>query len=178
MSQQTFSVVGTRPVRHDGVDKVTGRANYGADLSLPGMLFGVLVRSPHAHARIISIDTSAALKVAGVKAVITGDDVPLAEAKLALGEGAMDLTDMSDNLLARAKALYDGHAVAAVAATSLAAAREAARLVVVDYEVLPPVLDVDQAMAEGAPSFTRRWRPTHGHRSSPRVRRTSPGAWN
>ena len=151
MSQQTFTAIGTRPVRHDGVDKVTGRANYGADLSLPGMLFGVVVRSPHAHARIKNIDTSAALRVPGVKAVVTGRDVPLAEAKLVMGEGAMDLTDMSDNLLARSKALYDGHAVAAVAATSLAAAREGARLVAVDYDVLQPVLDVDQAMAEGAP---------------------------
>ncbi|MGC4085357.1 MAG: hypothetical protein QM736_25355 [Vicinamibacterales bacterium] len=80
------------------------------------------VRSPHAHARIVSIDTSAALKVPGVKGVVTGRDVPLIDAKLGMGEGAMDLKDMSDNLLARAKALYHGHAVAAVAATTLAAA--------------------------------------------------------
>ena len=153
MSQQTFTAIGTRPVRHDGVDKVTGRANYGADISLPGMLFGVVVRSPHAHAHIKNIDTSAAMRVPGVKAVVTGRDVPLVEAKLAMGEGAMDLTDMSDNLLARSKALYDGHAVAAVAATSLAAAREGARLVTVEYDVLQPVLDVDQAMAEGAPTL-------------------------
>ncbi|MEQ1728271.1 MAG: xanthine dehydrogenase family protein molybdopterin-binding subunit [Vicinamibacterales bacterium] len=151
MSDQNFTTIGTRPVRHDGVDKVTGRANYGADLSLPGMLHGVVVRSPHAHARIRSIDTAAALALPGVKAIVTGQDVPLVDVKLGMGEGAMDLKDMSDNLLARTKALYHGHAVAAVAATSLAAAREAASLVRVDYEVLEPVLSVDRAMEPGAP---------------------------
>jgi CO/xanthine dehydrogenase Mo-binding subunit len=146
-----FTAVGTRPIRHDGVDKVTGRANYGADLALPGMLHGVVVRSPHAHARIVSIDTSAAERVPGVKAVITGKDIPLTDAKLGMGEGAMDLHDMSDNLLAHDKALYDGHAVAAVAATTLEAAHEAASRVAVVYEVLEPVLDVDRAMAADAP---------------------------
>lgn len=151
MSERTFTVVGTRPIRHDGVEKVTGRANYGADLSLPGMLFGVVVRSPHAHARIVSIDTRAAMAVPGVKAVVTGKDFALTDAKLGMGEGAMDLTDMSDNLLARSKALYHGHAVAAVAATTLAGAREAAELVAVEYDVLEPVLSVDRAMEPGAP---------------------------
>lgn len=151
MSEQTFTTVGTRPIRHDGVDKVTGRANYGADLALPGMLYGVVVRSPHAHARITGIDTSGALAVPGVKGIVTGQDVPLVDVKLGMGEGAMDLKDMSDNLLARTKVLYHGHAVAAVAATSLAAAREAARLVRVDYEVLEPVMSVDRALEPGAP---------------------------
>ncbi len=151
MSKQIFTTVGTRPVRHDGVDKVTGRANYGADLALPGMLHAVVVRSPHAHARIVRIDTAAALRVPGVKAIVTGQDVPLVDIKLGMGEGAMDLKDMSDNLLARTKALYHGHAVAAVAATSVAAAREAASLVRVDYEVLEPVLSVDRALEPGAP---------------------------
>jgi len=151
MSDKTYTTIGTRPIRHDGVDKVTGRANYGADLSLPGMLFGVVVRSPHAHARIVSVDTSAAAALPGVKAVLSGQDVPLIDAKLGMGEGAMDLKDLSDNLLARRKALYHGHAVAAVAATTLAVAREAAALVRVEYEVLEPVLSVDRAMEAGAP---------------------------
>ena len=85
MSDRAFSAVGTRPVRHDGVDKVTGRANYGADFSLPGMLFGVVLRSPHAHARIVSIDTSAAEACPGVRAVIIGQDIPETSAKLAMG---------------------------------------------------------------------------------------------
>jgi glycine cleavage system H lipoate-binding protein len=71
-----YKVVGTRPIRHDGADKVTGRAVYGNDMHLPGMLYGKVLRSPHAHARIISIDTSAAEALPGVKSVITGADLP------------------------------------------------------------------------------------------------------
>ena len=69
--KHAFKVVGTRPVRPDGVDKVTGRAAFGADFTLPGMIFGQVVRSPHPHARIRSIDTSAALALPGVRAVVT-----------------------------------------------------------------------------------------------------------
>jgi CO/xanthine dehydrogenase Mo-binding subunit len=151
MSTQTFEQVGTRPVRHDGVDKVTGRAAYGADVSLPGMLHGAVLRSPHAHARILSIETSAAEALPGVKAVITGRDIPPNSAKVMLGgEAALDLHDMGDNLLAHDKALYHGHAVAAVAATSAEIAREAASLINVDYEPLPPITGVDEALAPGA----------------------------
>ncbi|MCA9046086.1 MAG: hypothetical protein KDA69_17290, partial [Planctomycetaceae bacterium] len=71
-----YKVIGTRPVRHDGADKVTGRAKYGADTQLSGMLYGYILRSPHAHANIKSIDTSAAEAVPGVYAVITGKDFP------------------------------------------------------------------------------------------------------
>src|SRR5215475_1801657 len=135
-----FKYIGTRPIRHDGVDKVTGRAAYGADFSLPGMLHGALLRSPHAHARIVSIDTTAAEAMPGVKAVITGKDIPPNSAKLVLGgEAALDLHDMGDNLLAHGKALYHGHAIAAVAATTLDIAREAADRIKVEYEVLPPI---------------------------------------
>src|SRR5262245_66570048 len=97
---RTFSYVGTRPIRHDGLDKVTGRANYGADLSLPGMLHGYVLRSPQAHARIVSIDTSAAETMPGVKAVITGKDIPKTTAKLMMGEGGIDLGDSVDILMA------------------------------------------------------------------------------
>src|SRR3989442_3477302 len=110
MGERQFQYVGTRPARHDGVDKVTGRAAYGADFSLPGMLFGAVLRSPHAHARIVSIDTTAAEAVPGVRAVITGKDIPPTTAKLAMGEGALDLHDIGDNLLAHDKALYHVHA--------------------------------------------------------------------
>jgi CO/xanthine dehydrogenase Mo-binding subunit len=151
MSDQSFSTVGTRPVRHDGVDKVTGRANYGADFSLPGMLFGVVLRSPHAHARIVSIETTAAEAIPGVKAVITGRDIPPNAAKLMLGEGAIDLRDVGDNLLAHDKAFYHGHAVAAVAATSLEIAQEAATLIRVEYEPLEPVCSIERAIAPDAP---------------------------
>src|SRR5258706_2182124 len=150
MSDRQFQAVGTRPVRHDGLDKVTGRANFGADFSLPGMLFGAVLRSPHAHARIVSIDTTEAETVPGVRAVITGKDIPPTNAKLAMGEGALDLHDMGDNLLAHDKALYHGHAVAAVAATSLDIAHEAARLVHVVYDTLEPVCSIERAIAPGA----------------------------
>src|ERR1044071_9083961 len=96
-NSKAYTAVGTRPIRHDGLDKVTGRANYGADISLPGMLHSALLRSPHAHARILSIDTRQAEAVPGVKAVITGRDIPETEAKLAMGEGAFDLHDVGDN---------------------------------------------------------------------------------
>src|SRR5262245_30482508 len=151
MSPRTFTQVGTRPIRHDGVDKVTGRANYGADFTLPGMLHGAVLRSPHAHARIVSIDTAAAEAAPGVKAVITGADIPETNAKLMLGEGAIDLHDVGDNLLAHAKVFYNGHAVAAVAAVTDEAARAAAALIKVVYDVLEPVMSVDRAMAPDAP---------------------------
>ncbi len=151
-----FKMVGTRPLRPDGVDKVTGRARFGADMTAPGMLVGLILRSPHAHARIRSIDTSKAEALAGVKAVITRDDFP--------GDVDRSLKDTLYNIMAREKALYDGHAVAAVAATSRAVARKALKLIEVDYEVLPHVIDVEDAMAADAPvlhedMFTRRVEP-------------------
>src|SRR5262249_48350344 len=151
-----FDYVGTRPIRHDGMDKVTGRAAFAADFSLPGMLHGVVIRSPHAHARIVSIDTSAAEAVPGVKAVVTGSDMPRTNKKVYLGgEGALDLGDMGDNAMAHEKALYNGHAVAAVAASTLDIAREAARLVRVDYEVLEPAMSLERALAKDAPILHR-----------------------
>lgn len=139
---RVFKVVGTRPDRPDGIDKVTGRARYGADAVAPGMLTGRILRSPHAHARIKRIDTAKAEALAGVKAVVTRAD---------FGEVPDHVADILDNCMAGAKALYDGHAVAAVAATSAAVARKALRLIEVEYEVLPSVTDVDAAMQPGAP---------------------------
>ena len=86
-----YKVIGTSPLRHDGVDKVTGRAAYGADIRLPGMLYGAVLRSPHAHAKLISIDTSEAEKLHGVHAVITAKDLPDLESKVVeLGEGVIN----------------------------------------------------------------------------------------
>ncbi|MCA9079551.1 MAG: xanthine dehydrogenase family protein molybdopterin-binding subunit [Planctomycetaceae bacterium] len=147
-----YKVIGTRPVRHDGADKVTGRAQYGADKQLPGLLAGYILRSPHAHANIRSIDTSAAEAYPGVYAVLTGKDMPHVGDRIAeLGEGAVRLCHLSANCMAQGKALYHGHAVAAVAAESIHIAEEAARLIKIDYEVLPPVMDVLQAMESSAP---------------------------
>ncbi|MGI9293324.1 MAG: xanthine dehydrogenase family protein molybdopterin-binding subunit, partial [Pseudomonadales bacterium] len=149
---QKLGPVGTRPVRPDGVDKVTGRARFGADYSMPGMLHGSVLRSPHAHANILSIDTDAAEKLPGVKAVITGRDFPNIELQdSSAGEGPMNLRYLSHNVMARDKVLYDGHALAAVAATSTEIARQALELIVVDYKVLPHVIDVQKAMQSDAP---------------------------
>ena len=147
-----FKWVGTRTIRPDGVDKVTGRAMYGADLTLPGMLEGKVVRSPHAHAKIISIDTSKAAAIDGVKAVVTAADMPLADpTPVASGEAMINLRDLSDNVIAREKVLYEGQTVAAVAATSADIAERAAALIEVVYEVLPHVIDVLEAMKDDAP---------------------------
>jgi CO/xanthine dehydrogenase Mo-binding subunit len=147
-----FSAVGTRPIRPDGVDKVTGRAAFGADFVMPGMLVGRVKRSPHAHARIVSIDARRALALPGVKAVVTGADFPdLASELIEGGEAASNMRDLAVNVIARDKALYDGHAVAAVAATSAAIAEEALELIDVRYELLPHVIDVEAAMSADAP---------------------------
>ncbi|HET9906793.1 MAG TPA: xanthine dehydrogenase family protein molybdopterin-binding subunit, partial [Anaerolineales bacterium] len=146
-NKTTYQVIGKNPTRHDGTDKVTGRALYGADIRLPGMYYGAMLRSPHAHARILSIDTSEAESYPGVKAVVTAKDLPDVENKIAdLGEGTINLRHQSNNVLAKDKVLYFGHAIAAVAATSTHAAEEAAALIKVEFEVLPPVLDVRKAM--------------------------------
>ncbi len=151
-SKPGYKVIGTRPIRHDGVDKVTGRAKYGADVKLTGMLHGRVLRSPHAHARILRIDTSKAAALDGVKAIVTGADMPAAADRIEqLGESAANLRELSANVLAQDKVLYRGHAVAAVAASSVHVALEALRLIEVEYEVLPPVLDVRDAMRPDAP---------------------------
>jgi len=152
LQEHKFKVIGTRPLRHDGVDKVTGRAQYGADITLPGMLHGKVLRSPHAHARIKSIDTAVARALPGVKVVITGKDLPdLPAGSQPMGELVINPRYLSMNILARDKVLYDGHAVAAVVATSPYIAEEALGLIKVEYEVLPLVLEVRQAMQAGAP---------------------------
>ena len=144
-TDQEFNVVGTRPRRPDGMDKVTGRATYGADAFAPGQLVGRILRSPHAHAKIRKIDTSKAEKLKGVKAVITSEDLP------DLTNGDRGLFDTLENCMARGRALYDGHAVAAVAAIDEPTARKALKLIKVDYQILPHVTDVDEAMKSDAP---------------------------
>jgi len=150
--EKKFRWVGTRPVRPDGTDKVTGRARYGADFSLPDMLWGRVLRSPHAHARILSIEAGAAEALAGVHAVITGADLPdLFAEKAAAKGGHDDMNNLAHNVMARDRALYHGHAVAAVAATSPEIAERALGLIEVEYEVLPHVLEIEAALAPGAP---------------------------
>ncbi len=150
--EKALKIVGTRPLRPDGVDKVTGRARFGADYNLPGQLIGKVLRSPHAHARIKSIDTSAALALPGVKAVVTRDDfAEMPDELAAVGELMINFRDVTRNMMAREKALYDGHPVAAVAATTESVAQAALALIKVEYEVLPHVINVVEAMQPGAP---------------------------
>lgn len=146
-TERNYRIIGKRVDRYDAADKVTGQAQYGADVRLPNMLFGKVLRSPHAHARIRSIDTSKAEQLEGVHAVITGADLPSVDDRIVdLGETATSLRYQSNNILAKDKVLYFGHAVAAVCAAKPYIAEEALSLIEVDYEVLPPVMDVRAAM--------------------------------
>ena len=147
-----FNVVGSRPIRHDALDKVTGRAKYGADINMPGMLHGKILRSPHAHAHILSIDTSKAEALPGVKAVLTSKDLPVIENRvLDFTETQGNVRLLAENILATKKAMYKGHAIAAVAATDAHIAEEAIELIEVEYEVLKPILNVKDSLAEDAP---------------------------
>jgi CO/xanthine dehydrogenase Mo-binding subunit len=143
--------IGKRTIRPDGVEKVTGRAAFGADFSQPGMLFGRVLRSPHPHARIKSINFAKALALPGVKAVMSGRDLVDFPWDKPVILGIQDLRFISRNVMARDRAFYAGHAVAAVAATSVKIAAAAVKLIEVDYEVLPWVIDVDEAIEPSAP---------------------------
>ena len=147
-----YDVVGTRPIRHDGVDKVIGAAKYGADIQLSGMLHGKVLRSPYAHARIRSIDTSKAEAISGVTAVVTSKDFPIiSDSIIDLSETQGNARLMAEHVMAADKALYKGHAVAAVSATSPHIAELALEAIEIDYEVLKPVLRIEEAMKEDAP---------------------------
>ncbi len=147
LSNQEFKVIGTRPVRHDGYERIAGRARYTSDVQLQGMLHTKVLRSPYPHARIRSIDTRKAEALPGVRAVITAKDFGWTE------EQRRDLSGYAPylNTMAYDKAVYVGHAVAAVAADDPYVAEEAASLIKVDYEVLPYVLTAPEGMKEGAP---------------------------
>jgi CO/xanthine dehydrogenase Mo-binding subunit len=171
-TERELKVIGSSPVRPDGVPKVTGAAQYGADYALPGMLWGSILRSPHAHANIRSIDLSKARALPGVKCVIIGSDLPEQKFEYVGAERvAVNYWHMTRNVLAREKVLYEGHALAALAATTQAIAEAALRLIEVDYEVLPHVIDVDEAMKPDAPllfsdMLTRGVEPVPSHPSN------------
>src|SRR3954469_24006890 len=138
-----FKVIGTRPIRHDGIDKVTGRAIYGADVQMAGLLHGRILRSPIPHGLIRSVDAGAALALPGVEAVVTSADLTDPGDRIAeLGEGAINLAHLSSNCLARGKVRYKAQPVAAVAAVSPHVAEEALKRIAVDYQPLPHVTEV------------------------------------
>lgn len=139
---ESYSVVGQRVLRVEGFDKVTGEAKYVADIKLPGMLYGRILRSPYAHARILRMDTSKAQRLRGVRCVVTAEDTP----KRPWGAFFADQYP-----LAVGKVRYVGEEVAAVAAIDPEIAEEALDLIEVEYEELPAVFDAEEAMQEGAP---------------------------
>src|SRR5436305_6480491 len=143
--------IGHRTTRPDGVDKVMGRAAFAADTNMPGMIWGKVLRSPHPHARIKSIDTSKAEKLPGVKAVVTARDIVDFPVDKSVMLGIQDMRWMCRNVMAREKVLFPGHPVAAVAATSEAIAAKACELIEVDYEVLPWSIEIDDAIKPDAP---------------------------
>ena len=143
---QDYSVVGKRLPRVDILEKITGKAEYGTDVSLPGMLYGKILRSPYPHARILNIDTSKAEKLLGVKAVVTAEDTP----KVPYGVSwVVDTKD--EQMLVIDTAGYIGDEVAAVAAIDENTAEEALGLIEVEYEELPAVFDPLEAVKKGAP---------------------------
>ena len=151
LSNVEYRVVGQRPIRPDGVDKVTGRAQYGADIYPAGLLHGKILRSPHAHAKIVSIDTGQAEALPGVTAVLTSADFPFAHlSREELGSGYQPLKFATDHIMASDKVLFKGHPVAAVAAINPHVAEEALRSIKVEYQQLPPVMNVRDAMEEGS----------------------------
>src|SRR5215471_6330284 len=150
---QTFRVIGRRTPKVDALDKVTGRAQFGADVTLPRMLVGKVLRSPHAHARITRIDTSKAAALPGVKAVITGNDLPEIRLGASSPGGVATAREyyVSREILARDKVLFHGHVVAAVAALSCEIAEAAVDLIEVEYDVLPHITDPVAAMQPEVP---------------------------
>lgn len=151
MNEMTNKWIGKSTIRPDGAEKVTGKAAYAADTSMPGMIWGKVLRSPHPHAIIRSIDTSKAEALPGVKAVVTAADMVEFPVDTPVPLGIQDMRWMARNILAHDKALFHGHPVAAVAATTGAIAEEACKLIEVDYEVLPWAIEIDDAIADDAP---------------------------
>ncbi len=151
MTDTTNKWIGTNTIRPDGADKVTGRAAYAADTTMPGMIWGKVLRSPHPHAIIRSIDTSKAEAYPGVKAVVTAADIIDFPTDTSVMLGIQDMRWMCRNVMAREKALFHGHPVAAVAAMSEAIAAEACKLIEVDYEVLPWAIEIEDALKPDAP---------------------------
>ena len=148
---QKYRLIGSSPPRYDAADKATGRARFGPDTQLSGLLHGKVLRSPHAHARILSIDTSRAEGLPGVYAVVTAQDLEEMRSEPVGQERTVVLQYQLDNTLASTKVLYAGQAVAAVAAETPHLAEQALALIEVNYHVLPAVTDVLEAAQDGAP---------------------------
>ena len=155
-AERPHTVIGTRPIRPDGVDKVTGHAVYGADVRLNGMLTGRVLRSPHAHAVIKRIDASKALALPGVYAVVTFEDFPEpADPVMQTIRGPMPSVWDVERVMARRKVLFKGHPVAAIAANDQHLAEDALDLIEVEYEVLPSTGSNRPSTSSARPSSWR-----------------------
>ena len=146
MNAMSNKWIGQRTIRPDGADKVTGRAAFAADTAMAGMIWGKVLRSPHPHARIIGINTSKAEALSGVKAVVTAADIVDFPVDTPVPLGIQDMRWMCRNVMAREKALFHGHPIAAVAATTEAIAAKACELIEVDFEVLPWAIEIEDAI--------------------------------
>ena len=151
MNEMSNKWIGQRTIRPDGAEKVTGSATFAADTMMAGMIWGKVLRSPHPHARIRGIDTSRAEALPGVKAVVSASDIVDFPVDTPVALGIQDMRWMCRNVMAREKALFHGHPVAAVAAMTEAIAAEACSLIEVDYEVLPWVVEIEDAIKADAP---------------------------
>ncbi|MDB9998614.1 xanthine dehydrogenase family protein molybdopterin-binding subunit [Alphaproteobacteria bacterium] len=150
MNEMNNKWIGKNTVRPDGAEKVTGRAEYGADTSMPGMIWGSVLRSPHPHAKIISINTKKAEALKGVKAVITSKDIVDFPLDTPVILGIQDMRWMCRNVMAKDKVLFHGHPLAAVAATTQEIAAKACELIEVEYEILPWSIDIEDAIKPDA----------------------------
>ena len=148
-----YKVVGKSVPRVDAEERVKGQALYAPDLTLPGTLHCKILRSPHAHARIVKIDTSRAERLPGVKGIVTYADLPPLEGAGGEvgGEVTLDARYLRQFLLAENRVLFHGHPIAAVAATNIHIAEEALALIDIEYEPLPAVIGIEDAVKPGAP---------------------------
>lgn len=151
LESDKYRVIGSRPTRQDGYDRITGRAKYTADVNLPGTFYAKILRSPHAHANIKSIDTSKAQNLPGVRAIITSKDFGFSDDEMRNPIGYETFGPPKQAILAYHKVYYVGHPVAAVAADDPNIAEEALSLIQIDYEVLPHVLTAWEGIKDDAP---------------------------
>ena len=148
MNEMSNKWIGKNTIRPDGAEKVTGRAEYAADTTMPGMIWGKVLRSPHPHAKIISIDTKKAELLPGVHAIVTSNDFVDFPVDTPVVLGIQDMRWMSRNVLAKEKVLFHGHPIAAVAANSEEIAQKACELIEVKYEVYHWAIEIDDAIED------------------------------
>ena len=151
MNEMSNKWIGKNTIRPDGAEKVTGRAEYAADTTMPGMLWGKILRSPYPHATIKSIDTKKAESLPGVHAVATHDDSVDFPLDTPVILGIQDMRWMARNVLAKEKVLFHGHPIAAVAAKTEEIAQKACELIEVDYEVHDWAIEINDSIKDDAP---------------------------